>query len=122
MRTSSVLALGLVVGGCFGPPSKVDSNATLTVGGSTERQDGSADAASKIVLIRHPDALQAIGDVVTIIGSVGLACVVGNDSLCDPYARASAGHEKCALPADSSSLPAVSHSRSVGMVTWFAGR
>jgi hypothetical protein len=91
MRTLSVLALPALVAGCFGPPSHVDSNATLTVGGAAQRQSGGADAAAKVLLIRHPDALQAIGDVIEIIGSVGLACVTGNDSLCHPYAEATAG-------------------------------
>jgi hypothetical protein len=41
-----------------------------------------------VQLIRHPDALQAIGDTLTIIGTLGLACIAGNDSLCHPYAQA----------------------------------
>jgi hypothetical protein len=90
MRTLSLVVIAFAAG-CFGPASKVDSNATLTVGGVAQRQDGSGDAAADIQLIRHPDALQAIGDVVEIIGSVGLACIAGNDSLCKPYAKASAG-------------------------------
>lgn len=91
MRTLSALALPIVVAGCFGPPSHVDSNATIAVGGAAERQSGDADAAANVLLVRHPDALQAIGDAVEIIGSVGLACVTGNDSLCRPYAQASVG-------------------------------
>jgi len=91
MRILGALASSLVVAGCFGPPSHVDSNATLSVGGAAARQNGDADASAEVLLIRHPDALQAIGDVITIIGSVGLACVAGNDSLCSPYARATIG-------------------------------
>src|SRR5690242_12444308 len=93
MRTSTLLALPLSVSfltGCFGPPSKVDSNATMNVSGSAARQNGDAYASANVMLIRHPDALQAIGDVITIIGSIGLACVAGNDSLCSPYAKATA--------------------------------
>ena len=93
MRTLSALALPLVVAGCFGPPSHVDSSASLTVGGTAQRESGSADGAANVLLIRHPDALQAIGDVITIVGSIGLACVVGNDSLCSPYSRAAAGSD-----------------------------
>jgi len=91
MRMFWAVASSLVVAGCFGPASKVDSNATLTVAGAAARQNGDADATAQVLLIRHPDALQAIGDVITIIGSVGLACVAGNDSLCSPYARATVG-------------------------------
>jgi hypothetical protein len=87
MRTFAV-AVALLTPGCFGPPSHVDSNATLSVGGVAQRQDGGGDAAAKVQLIRHPDALQAVGDVVAIIGTVGLACITGNDSLCHPYATA----------------------------------
>jgi len=90
MRTLSVLSVSIFVAGCFGPPSHVDSNASLTVGGAAQRQNGDADASAKVVLIRHPDALQAIGDFIEIVGSVGLACIAGNDSLCSPYAQASA--------------------------------
>jgi NedA-like, galactose-binding domain len=93
MRTLSSLSLSLLVAGCFGPPSHVDSNATLAVNGAAQRQSGAADASAKVMLIRHPDALQAIGDVIEIIGSVGLACIAGNDSLCTPYAQASAASD-----------------------------
>ncbi len=91
MRTSSAVVVALLAPGCFGPPSHVDSNASLTVAGVAQRQSGGGDAAANVQLIRHPDALQAIGDAVVIIGSVGLACITGNDSLCHPYAQATAG-------------------------------
>ena len=91
MRTLSVLALSILAPGCFGPASHVDSNASLTVGGVAQRQDGGGDGAAKVMLIRHPDALQALGDAIAIVGTVGLACITGNDSLCHPFAQASAG-------------------------------
>jgi hypothetical protein len=87
MRTY-VVVVALLSPGCFGPPSHVDSNATLSVGGVAQRENGGGDAAVDVQLIRHPDALQAVGDVVAIIGTVGLACLTGNDSLCHPYATA----------------------------------
>src|SRR5689334_18332771 len=93
MRTCTLFALPLLLTGCFGPPSHVDSSASITVGGDVARADGGAYASAKVLLIRHPDALQAIGDVITVIGSVGLACVVGNDSLCSPYAKATVGSD-----------------------------
>lgn len=88
MRTFSILVVTTTAFGCFGPTSHVDSNASLYVGGVAQRQNGASDAAAKLQLIRHPDALQAIGDAFTIIGTVGLACLAGNDSLCHPYAQA----------------------------------
>ena len=88
MRTFVPLVVVLAAPGCFGPASHVDSNATLSVGGVAQRQSGSGDGAAQVQLIRHPDALQAIGDAVAIIGTVGLACISGNDSLCHPYAQA----------------------------------
>ena len=93
MRTFSALSLSLLWAGCFGPASKVDSNATLAVGGAAQRQSGDSYAAAKLVLIRHPDALQALGDAIEIVGSVGLACIAGNDSLCSPFARATAASD-----------------------------
>lgn len=93
MRTWSALALATFATGCFGPASQVDSSASLYVGGVAQRQSGGADAAADVQLIRHPDALQAVGDLVTIAGTLGLACIAGNDSLCHPYAQATAGSD-----------------------------
>ncbi|HEY1584601.1 MAG TPA: discoidin domain-containing protein, partial [Polyangia bacterium] len=33
---------------------------------------------------------QAIGDAIEIVGSIGLACIAGNDSLCSPFATTNA--------------------------------
>jgi hypothetical protein len=90
MRTLSALVFVTMVSGCFGPASHVDSNATLSVAGVAQRQNGAGDTGANVQLIRHPDALQAVGDAVTIIGTLGLACISGNDSLCHPYAQATA--------------------------------
>jgi hypothetical protein len=90
MRTVSALVVATLASGCFGPASHVDSNATLSVGGSAQRGNGVGDAAANVLLIRHPDVLQAIGDTVEILGTAGLACIAGNDSLCHPYAHATA--------------------------------
>jgi hypothetical protein len=90
MRTWSTLVVTFLTAGCFGPASHVDSNATISVSGTAQRQNGDGDAAANVQLIRHPDALQAIGDALTIVGSLGLACLTGNDSLCHPYAQAAA--------------------------------
>src|SRR5579863_4156008 len=90
MRILSALVVVMLAAGCFGPASHVDSNASLYVGGVAQRQNGEGDVAATLQLIRHPDALQAIGDALTIVGSLGLACITGNDSLCHPYAQATA--------------------------------
>ena len=90
MRTLSAFVVAMLVSGCFGPASHVDSNATLSVGGTAQRENGSGDASANVLLIRHPDTLQAIGDVVQILGTAGLACITGTDSLCHPYAQATA--------------------------------
>ena len=47
MRTLSALVFATLASGCFGPASHVDSNATLSVGGVAQRQDGVGDAAAK---------------------------------------------------------------------------
>ena len=90
MRTLSALVVVMLAAGC-GPASHVDSNATINVSGVAQRQGGGGDTAAKVQLIRHPDALQAIGDAFAIVGTLGLACLTGNDSLCSPYAQATAG-------------------------------
>jgi F5/8 type C domain len=88
VRNLSALSVAVLACGCFGPASKVDSNATLTVAGVAQRENGGGDGAANVQLIRHPDALQTVGDVVQIVGTAGLACLTGNDSLCHPYAQA----------------------------------
>jgi F5/8 type C domain len=90
MRSVSALVFATLACGCLGPASHVDSNATLSVGGVAEQQNGAGDASARVQLIRHPDVLQTIGDVVEIVGTVGLACISGNDSLCHPFAQATA--------------------------------
>jgi len=92
MRTLSALVIATLVTGC-GPASHVNSDASLSVGGVAQRQNGGGDATANVQLIRHPDALQAVGDLITIVGTLGLACIAGNDSLCHPYAQATAASD-----------------------------
>ena len=92
MRTLSALVIVTLAAGC-GPASHVNSDASLSVGGVAQRQNGGGDATANVQLIRHPDALQAVGDLITVVGSLGLACIAGNDSLCHPYAQATAGSD-----------------------------
>jgi hypothetical protein len=89
MRTLSPLVVAMLAAGC-GPASQVDSDATLTVGGVAQRETGGGDAAAKVQLIRHPDALQSLGEAVTVIGTAGLACLTGNVSICHAYAQSTA--------------------------------
>ena len=94
MRTwLALVVVPTLASGCFGPASHVASDSSLYVGGVAQRQNGGGDAAANLQLIRHPDALQAVGDLVTIVGTLGLACLAGNDSLCHPYAQATAGSD-----------------------------
>lgn len=90
MRRVLALVVSILASGCFGPASHVDSNATLSVGGVAQRETGAGDAHANVQLIRHPDPLQAIGDAFAIVGTIGLACIAGNNSLCHPYAQATA--------------------------------
>jgi hypothetical protein len=90
MRTSSAVLVVTLASGCLGPASHVDSNASLSVTGVAQRQNGDGDAAANVKLIRHPDALQALGDAFAIVGTLGLACLADNNSLCSPYAQATA--------------------------------
>ena len=71
-----------------GQPRRFQRHAVCRRSGTTG--DGAGDAHANVQLIRHPDALQAIGDAFAIVGTVGLACIAGNDSLCHPYAQATA--------------------------------
>jgi hypothetical protein len=93
LRTLSALVITMLASGCFGPASHVDSNAALSVGGVAQRENGAGDADANVQLIRHPDALQALGDALAIVGTVGLACLTGDDSLCHPYAQATAASD-----------------------------
>jgi hypothetical protein len=84
-----VLAV-LVGGGGCGPKSQLDPNATVTLSGNIQTEAGAPSAATPVKLIRHPDALQAIGEVFVAVGSLGLACVVGRLDLCKSFADATA--------------------------------
>ena len=93
MRTSSALVFAILVSGCLGPTSHVDSKAALSVAGLAQRETGAGDTGARVQLIRHPDALQAIGDALAIVGSLGLACLANDDSLCHAYAQATAASD-----------------------------
>lgn len=55
--------------------SMVDSAADVTVTGTLKRQDESAAADLKTLLIRIPDPLELLTGGLAVVGSVGLVCV-----------------------------------------------
>ena len=95
MRTTVVAAVAAAfvtagAGGC-GPKSNIDPNATVTLTGTLETESGGASAATDVKLIRHPDALQAIGELFVVVGSVGLACVSGHVDICSSLRESTSG-------------------------------
>ena len=77
-------AVALVAIGC-GPKSQLDPHASVIVNGTIQTESGSPSAATPMKLIRHPDALQAIGEVFVAVGSVGLACIAGRLDICSSF-------------------------------------
>lgn len=91
MRTTVVatllpplLASVVGAGGC-GPKSQIDPHASITLDGTVQIEAGAPSAATPVKLIRHPDALQAIGEVFVAVGSIGLACVAGRLDICSSF-------------------------------------
>jgi hypothetical protein len=92
MRTT-VVALwvaALVAIGC-GPKSQIDPHSSVIVNGTIQTESGAASAGTTVKLIRHPDALQAIGEVFVAVGSVGLACIAGRLDICSSFEDSVAG-------------------------------
>lgn len=96
MRTTVVAAAvtALVIaggaGGC-GPKSQIDPHSSVTLNGTIQTESGGASAATSVKLIRHPDALQALGEVFVAIGSVGLACISGQLDICSSFEDTTTG-------------------------------
>lgn len=96
MRTTVVavgwlaLAAAGATGGC-GPKSQLSPQASVTLDGTIETESGGASPATDVKLIRHPDALQAIGEVFVAIGSVGLACLTGQLDVCSSFEDSTTG-------------------------------
>ena len=94
MRTSVValvVPVLLVVGGGCGPKSQLDPHAGVTLSGTIQTESGGGAAATPVKLIRHPDALQAIGEVFVAVGSIGLACIAGRLDICSSFEDSTAG-------------------------------
>jgi hypothetical protein len=109
MRTLSPFVAVMLTAGC-GPASQVDPDATLTVSGVAQRETGGGHAAAKVQLIRHPDALQSLGEAVTVVGTAGLACLTGNVSICHAHAQATT------TPAGSYTFPPIRGADTQGSV------
>jgi len=93
MRTSvvgPVVAALWVAGGC-GPKSQIDPHSSVTLSGTIQTESGAAAPATAVKLIRHPDALQAIGEVFVAVGSIGLACIAGRLDICSSFEDSVAG-------------------------------
>lgn len=99
MRSSHItlIALASYVGtfgaGCFGPRSEVDSKAGVTLSGVVQTEDGSTPSSTTVKLIRHPDALQVIGQLFVTVGSLGLACVTGQADICSAFEESKSGSD-----------------------------
>ncbi len=77
-------------GGC-GPKSQLDPHSSVTLTGTIQTESGGAPPATTVKLIRHPDALQAIGEVFVAVGSVGLACIAGRLDICSSFEDSTSG-------------------------------
>ena len=95
MRTTVVAmllpALVAAAGSGCGPKSQIDPHASVTLKGTIQTDAGAPSAATAVKLIRHPDALQAIGEVFVAVGSVGLACVSGRLDICSSFEDSTSG-------------------------------
>jgi len=95
MRTTVVaVALAAFVtvgsGGC-GPKSQIDPHSSVTLKGTIQTESGGVSAATDVKLIRHPDALQAIGELFVAVGSIGLACLSGQLDICSSLEESTSG-------------------------------
>lgn len=83
MGLSALLSAGGGIG--CGPKSKIDPQSSVTLNGTIQTESGAPSAATDVKLIRHVDALQALGQAFVAIGSVGLACISGQLDICKAF-------------------------------------
>ena len=74
-----------------GPHSQLSASSAVILTGTVQSESGGAAAATPVKLIRHPDALQAIGQVFVAVGSIGLACIAGRLDICSSFEDATSG-------------------------------
>ena len=88
MRSSHLATLGLTLAaGCFGPHSKLEPSSSVTITGVVQTQNGTPSPTVTAKLIRHPDPLEALGQIFEAIGSLGLACLGGQLDICSAFAQ-----------------------------------
>src|SRR5262245_52478361 len=80
-----LFGFALVLSGCFGPASQVENTDSVVAVGLALKGDGSAAGATKIQLIRHPDAFQVLGDVFVTVATLGIACLAQSVDLCRAF-------------------------------------
>jgi hypothetical protein len=86
MRSSVVaVAAAAALAGCLGPPSQIDAKSSVTLSGIVQTESGAASPSANVKLIRHPDPLQAIGQIFVAVGSIGLACIAGQLDICSAF-------------------------------------
>ncbi len=92
MRTSVValVVTAFVIAAC-GPKSQIDPQSSVTLSGIVQMESGSAAPGTDVKLIRHPDALQAIGEVFVAVGTIGLACIAGRLDICSSFEDSTSG-------------------------------
>lgn len=84
MRSTLATVAMIAYAGC-GPRSQLDARSSVTLSGRVQTEGGGAPPTTKVKLIRHPDALQAVGQLLVVVGSVGLACLNGQLDLCSAF-------------------------------------
>jgi hypothetical protein len=89
LMVPALLAAG--AGSGCGPKSQLDPHASVIVTGKIQTESGAPSAATTVKLIRHPDALQAIGEVFVAVGSIGLACIAGRLDICSSFEDSPSG-------------------------------
>jgi hypothetical protein len=93
MRSRLIAALAFVLVGCFGPASQIDPKSSVMLSGVVQTQNGTAASPTMVKLIRHPDALQALSQVIVAVGTVGLACIDGRLDICSSFEESASGSD-----------------------------
>jgi hypothetical protein len=91
MRSTVVALLTAASAVACGPRSQIDAKASVMLSGSVQLESGGAAPMTRVKLIRHPDALQAISQAFVALGSVGLACISGQLDICSSFEESNAG-------------------------------
>ncbi|HEY2748261.1 MAG TPA: hypothetical protein VGL86_26745 [Polyangia bacterium] len=92
MRTTVVaLVVPLFWAAACGPKSQIDPQSSVTLSGTIQTESGNAAPATDVKLIRHPDVLQAIGEVFVAVGTIGLACIAGRLDICSSFEDSTSG-------------------------------